>query len=156
MGSGAALAERSPSTAQSTRKLKLWRKSPSIYRDAFKSRRCLIPADGWYEWRQGESGKQPYYIHQGGEAFAFAGLWERWQNGDTLDSYTIITGPAAESVSHIHPRMPLVFPPAAWREWLSADTPRSARQDMLNSPQNDFKSYPISTRVNSPGTRDRI
>ncbi len=97
-------------------------KKPS-FRVAFKKRRCLIPADGFYEW-QGEKGnKQPIYLSlPGQEPFAFAGLWERWTpkeaDSEEYRSCTIITTAASESVKPIHHRMPVILKPEKYDQWL--------------------------------------
>ena len=88
---------------------------------AYAKRRCLIPADGWYEWRVGESGtKQPYYMTRtDGRVLAFAGLYEFWgQPGETITTCTIITVAAVDELVEVHDRMPLVLPPASWPRWL--------------------------------------
>ncbi|MDZ7734713.1 MAG: SOS response-associated peptidase [Gammaproteobacteria bacterium] len=121
-----------------------------FYRDAYKSRRCLVPADGYYEWRQEGVRKQPYYIHQGGQAFAFAGLWDRWEGNESFSSYTIITGPAAETVRDIHARMPLVLPEASWKAWLDPETPVNKLPEILDSAETKFEYHVVSTRVNDP------
>src|SRR5215216_4713323 len=82
------------------------------FRSAFKVRRCLILADGFYEWQKTDNGKQPYYIKmQDGSPFAFAGLWEIWQNGEEIRSATIITTDANDLMNEIHHRMPVILPP---------------------------------------------
>lgn len=123
-----------------------------FYRDAYQHRRCLVPADGYFEWRKTDHGKQPYYIHQDGASFAFAGLWEYWagEQADPFHSYTIITGPAADAIKDIHPRMPLILPSSAWKTWLNPETTTDQLADILNAPESDLRSYPISTRVNNP------
>jgi putative SOS response-associated peptidase YedK len=100
------------------------------YRDAFRSRRCLVLADGWYEWQPSGSGKQPWFIHgQDGETLGLAGLWERWRDrasGATLESCTIITRDAAPAIAGIHDRMPVVLPRAAYAEWLDPENADAA------------------------------
>lgn len=95
------------------------------FRVAYAKRRCLLPADGWYEWRvvDGPDGrtKQPMYMSPpDGYLIAFAGLYEFWRQGDapTLSTCTIITAPAAGALAEVHDRMPLVLPRAAWARWL--------------------------------------
>lgn len=89
---------------------------------AAKTRRCLVPADGWYEWspRPHAPGKQPWYVTPvDGAGLAFAGLWEVWGRGDDrLYSATVITAPAVGALAEIHPRMPLVLPRDRWADWL--------------------------------------
>lgn len=123
-----------------------------FYHDAFKTRRCLVPADGWYEWQKTQDGKQPYRIHQNNQPFAFAGLWEYWEGegAEPFHSYTILTGPAADSVKAIHARMPLVLPEDAWKTWMAPDTPPTKLTELLNVPETDFDCYPVSRRVNNP------
>ncbi|MDN5860116.1 MAG: SOS response-associated peptidase [Pseudonocardia sp.] len=105
------------------------------FRRAMGSRRCLIPADGWFEWQRGSAGhKQPYYTHyRDGSSLAMAGLWEFWKPGeDTADSNeypdglitaTVLTAAAVGPLAQVHDRMPLVLPPSAWRAWLDPDLP---------------------------------
>jgi putative SOS response-associated peptidase YedK len=94
------------------------------FRSAFKSRRCLIPADGFYEWRKTEDGKQPFHIRmKDKEPFAFAGLWERWrpEEGEPVESCTIITTDANELMGPIHNRMPVILAPEDYATWLRTD-----------------------------------
>lgn len=123
-----------------------------FYKESYRHRRCLVLADGYYEWEKAGDRKQPYYIHQGGQAFAFAGLWDRWEGkgAEPFSSYTIITGPAAAAVKDIHIRMPLVLPESAWRGWLDPETPTAELSGILEAPETEFQTYPISTRVNNP------
>lgn len=120
------------------------------YREAYQSQRCLVPADGYYEWKQEGERNQPYYIHQGGKTFAFAGLWNRWEGEESFSSYTIITGPAANSLKEIHARMPLVLPEETWKAWLDPETPVNKLPDILNNAETDFEFHTVSTRVNDP------
>jgi len=92
------------------------------FREAVKSRRCVVPATGFFEW-QGEPGrKQPYAVTVPGQAlFAFAGLWERWKprDGESVETFTIVTTDANEAVARIHDRMPVILPPDAAEAWLA-------------------------------------
>jgi putative SOS response-associated peptidase YedK len=101
------------------------------FRRALSSRRCLIPADGWYEWQRGPDHKQPYYTHYAdGSSLAMAGLWEFWKPKDDpegkypdgLVTATVLTTEAVGVLSQVHDRMPLVLPPSAWDAWLDPDT----------------------------------
>lgn len=94
------------------------------YADAFAHRRCLVPADGWYEWvRRTGGGKQPYYLTpRNGEALAFAGIWSvRRDVGNPLLTCGIVTTSAIADLAEVHPRMPLMLPPERWVSWLTAD-----------------------------------
>jgi putative SOS response-associated peptidase YedK len=101
----------------------------NAYKPAFRKRRCLIPADGFYEWKKlpGEKRKQPMYLSRpDGKPMAFAGLWEVWRNpndpdGDELHSCTIITTDANETVAAIHDRMPVILGEDGWDTWLAED-----------------------------------
>jgi len=91
------------------------------YRGPFRYRRCLIPTEGFYEWKPERGGKQPYLIRmRSGRPFALAGLWDHWQdpNGSELETCTIIVTEANSVITPIHDRMPVVLPPEAWRTWL--------------------------------------
>lgn len=130
----------------------------NAYRRAFKKRRCIIPADGFYEWKKvaGQKRKQPMYIHRpDGEPLAFAGLWEVWRNPDDKDeelhSCTIITGQPNEKVAEVHDRMPVILPPSAWTEWLD---PGEGDLDTLGrllvpAPASLVEIRPVSTEVNN-------
>ncbi|SRR6266851_1613928 len=97
----------------------------NIFRDAFERRRCLVPADAFYEWQKRDGRSQPYAIVPADSGvFAFAGLWERWKNpadGSILRSFTIITGLANGLCQPIHDRMPVILPSAAWPLWLGEE-----------------------------------
>jgi putative SOS response-associated peptidase YedK len=98
------------------------------YRGPFESRRCLVPADGWYEWRQRPDGrgKQAYYLTQrSGDGLAFAGLWQPW-GPDRLLTTTVLTTSAQGDLASIHERMPLVVPAERWAEWLCASASEAA------------------------------
>lgn len=94
--------------------------STNAFRRAYALRRCLVPADGWYEWRARDGGKQALYmVPADGHSIAFAGLYEFWgERGQTLTTCTIITAPAAGALAEIHERMPLVLPRTSWQRWL--------------------------------------
>jgi len=99
--------------------------SKPAFAKAARARRCLVPADGWYEWspREHAPGKQPWYVTPAdGSGLAFAGLWEVWGRGeDRLYSCTVVTAPAVGALAGIHDRMPLVLPPERWAAWLDLD-----------------------------------
>lgn len=128
------------------------------FKRAFARRRCIIPADGFYEWKKAKDGKlkQPYFIHPTEEpVFAFAGLWERWhdkEGGDDVRSCTIITGDPNEVASTIHDRMPVVLPREHWDAWLDPanDDIDALKALLVPAPAGGFAAYPVRTRVNSP------
>lgn len=129
----------------------------NAYRKPFVARRCIVPADGFYEWKAPGEGrrKQPYYIRaRSGEPLAFAGLWDRWydKNDDAappLRTATIVTTSANEFMSTIHDRMPVMLPESAWDEWLDIDNhDKEALTRLLEpAPEDYLEMYPVSTDV---------
>lgn len=129
--------------------------SKPAYRAAFRKRRCLLPADGFYEWKTGDRGKQPYHIRMQDHAiFAFAGLWEHWEgeDGQVIESCTIIVTDANERLRSIHDRMPVILDEGNYYQWLDRENidARQARQLLTPYPGDRLEIYPVSTRVNSP------
>jgi putative SOS response-associated peptidase YedK len=125
------------------------------FRTAFKRRRCLILADGSYEWQKTGSKKQPYYFHlTDHRLFGFAGLWEHWHSptGDEIESCTILTTAANDSMRPIHDRMPIILQPQDYELWLDPAMQTSERLLPLLQPYADteIQHYPVSTKVNSP------
>jgi putative SOS response-associated peptidase YedK len=126
------------------------------FREAFKRRRCIIPADGFYEWQRTESKKQPYYFFMKDERpFGFAGLWERWKDtdGDAVESCSILTTEANELLKHFHDRMPVILHPDDYGLWLNDDVREVDSLKELLQPYtaSEMRAYPVSTLVNSPG-----
>jgi putative SOS response-associated peptidase YedK len=128
------------------------------FRSAYKYRRCLIFANGFYEWQvsPGSKNKIPHFIHlKSGEPFAFAGLWEHWQSGDGSEvrSAAIITTEPNGMMSSIHNRMPVVLPRHAYTQWLDPAPrfPVDLNSLLIPFPAEKMEAYPISTLVNSPG-----
>lgn len=124
------------------------------FRAAFKRRRCLIPADGFYEWQRtaGNKKKQPFYIHlRENPIFAFAGLWAPWESSDGsyLETCTILTTVPNERMEPIHNRMPVIIPQAEYDRWLTA-SPAQAQELMKPYSSDEMDTYPVSTLVNSP------
>lgn len=131
------------------------------FRAAFRQRRCLIPANGFYEWQGAPGNRQPYYFHlPSGEPFAFAGLYENWEGGDSppgagaIKSCAIITMEASDAVRDIHHRMPAILKPEAWDAWLD---PRNTDTDRLAALLRTacaarLERYPVSKRVNRAST----
>jgi putative SOS response-associated peptidase YedK len=133
--------------------------SSNAYKHAFRKRRCIVPVDGFYEWRKvpGQKAKQPYFIHRAdGEPIALAGLWEEWRGPDRsgderLRSATIVTTDPNDLMATIHDRMPVILPPAAWDAWLD---PSNADLDTLGkllvpAPSELLVLRPVSTEVNN-------
>ncbi len=132
----------------------------AAFRNAFRRRRCLIPADGFYEWRKvGKGPKQPYFIHRpDGAPFAFAGLWETWlePGGGEIDTATIVTTAANETLRPLHDRMPVVLRPEDYDRWMAYDADRvdQVRDLLAPAPEDFFTARPISTRVNAVANDD--
>lgn len=151
-----------------------WAKDPSIgqkminaraetitekpsYRAAFKRRRCLVPASGFYEWKKTGEGKVPHYITVGdGAPFAIAGLWETWHapDGGELVSCTLITTEANDQMAELHDRMPVIIPARDYATWLgsgrddSPDVLGEARHILHPWETKNLTIWPVSTRVN--------
>jgi putative SOS response-associated peptidase YedK len=103
------------------------------FRAAFRSRRCLIPASGYYEWKHEGKAKQPYFIRpRDGGLFAFAGLWDVWSKGEApVESCSIITTTANEAIRHLHERTPVILLPELFATWLDPLTPPAALHELL-------------------------
>ena len=127
------------------------------FRSAFKKRRCLILADGFYEWQKTDNGKQPYHIKMAdGSPFAFAGLWEIWKDEEEIRSCTIITTEANNLMDEIHHRMPVILHPEDYDVWLEPDFDE---KELLTSllkpyPADAMEAYPVSRRVNKPSNNE--
>jgi putative SOS response-associated peptidase YedK len=117
------------------------------FRSAYQRRRCMVLADGYYEWQRTAGGKQPYYLRlASGEPFAMAALWERWRDpagGEPLESCAIVTTVPAAAVAHVHDRMPVILPPGAYDEWLDPKVTDAARLERLLVP---FTAAPLEAR----------
>ena len=124
------------------------------FRDAFRHRRCLLPADGFFEWQRRDGSKLPYYIRlKDDRPFAFAGLWEHWQHGQlAIDSCTIITTDANELLRPLHDRMPVILDSAHFARWLDPEVQdRGLLAPLLTSyPAARLTAYPVDRIVNSP------
>ena len=126
------------------------------FRAAFRRRRCLVPADGWYEWKREDDGsRQPWLVRAADERLlAFAGLWERWSgpHGEEIESGTILTCPPLPAIRDLHDRMPLVLSPSAWPAWLdpAIDDPSRLADLLVPDPGLPVTRYPVSRRVNNP------
>ena len=117
------------------------------FRDAFKQRRCLIPANGYYEWQVMSGRKQPWFIRlTDTDLFSFAGLWSNWQSPDkTVESCAIITTAATSYLAGIHNRMPAIIAPDDYATWL-----HEGSEKLLKPYAGDITAYPVSNQVNNP------
>ena len=124
------------------------------FRDAYRARRCLVPACGFYEWQKIPGGKRPWYVTSAdGTILAFAGLWERWRpaGGEPVLSFTIITTDAAGSIREIHDRMPAIVEPENFDAWLKEE----GRSDLLRPCDPEIlTAYRVSPAINSPHNDD--
>lgn len=128
------------------------------FRAAFKRRRCLIPAQLFYEWQKTPQGKQPFALAlQQHDAFAMAGLWEHWQSqdGSQLFSAAILTCQANSLVAPIHDRMPVILADDVWTAWLAPETQPEELQSLLQPfPAEAMRAWPVSKAVNNPRNQD--
>ena len=124
------------------------------YRNLISRNRCVVISDGYYEWKKKDGGKQPYYIRYPDESILpMAGLWDIWINpeGIPVHSYTIMTTDSAESISHIHPRMPVVLEKEKLDQWIKTrDTTTFEAINLLKPYRRELEFYPVSKFVNSP------
>lgn len=124
------------------------------FRSLVHRRRCVVIADGYYEWQTTETGRQPYFIHHpAGNLLPMAGLWDTWKDpaGDIIDSYTVITTEPRADLAHIHNRMPVILPEISLDAWLNyPDYPFQRVQSQLKPAPFALEAYPVSTLVNSP------
>jgi putative SOS response-associated peptidase YedK len=123
------------------------------FRSAFRRMRCLIPADGFYEWEATPSGKQPWFLRlKSHEPLAFAGLWEHWKapDGTPLETATIITTGANELVRPVHDRMPVILKPGDWAAWLGAQAKADDLKALLKPlPTDLMERYRVSRRMSN-------
>lgn len=131
------------------------------FRQAFRERRCLIPATGFYEWQRQESGrKQPFYFRlKSGGVFAFAGLWESWRepgSGEMIQSCTLLTTEANDVLRPVHDRMPVMLHADDYDAWLGERADNEDRARLLRPyPAEEMTAYPVSTHVNKPQHDDQ-
>ncbi|HVK87593.1 MAG TPA: SOS response-associated peptidase [Kofleriaceae bacterium] len=124
----------------------------AVFRDALDRKRCLVPADGFFEWLKEGKARHPFYLHPSlRRTIAFAGLWARARtDAGELLSFTIITGPANELVAPIHDRMPVVLDPGSYAAWLDPSVGGDAARKLLGVPPvADWVATPVSQHVNS-------
>jgi putative SOS response-associated peptidase YedK len=129
------------------------------FRNAFRRRRCLVPASGFYEWQRQGRLKQPYYIcRQDGKTIAIAGLWDRWEGteGTPIESCTLLTTEANELIAPLHDRMPVILPPESYELWLnpSEQDPAVLHPLLAPYPPDKMAARPVSRRVNDPSADD--
>ena len=121
------------------------------FRSAFRARRCLIPSNGWFEWKRTGGGKQPYFLAlASSEPVSFAALWEQWgRPGQRLESFTIITTEASRDLSDIHDRQPAVIDADDFADWLDPGTPPETLKEIIGPPnEGPYEIRPVSDRVN--------
>lgn len=126
------------------------------FRAAYRSRRCIVPVDNFFEWKALGGRKQPYAIGmKDGSPFALGGIWENWLNpetGEWMRTFAVITVAANELMGTIHDRMPLILPREAYLRWLGSEA--DPRDLLAQYPAEEMRMWPISTRVNSPRNDD--
>ena len=126
------------------------------FREAYQKRRCILPVDGFYEWRATKQGKQPYAIAMKDRSpFGIATLWENWQDPTTREwvrTFVVLTTPSNDLVSRIHDRMPAILNPADYERWLGLEP--DPRDLLVPFPSEPMTIWPISRRVNSPDNDD--
>lgn len=126
------------------------------FRSAFKKRRCLVPASGYFEWKGEQGSKQPYFIHDpAGHLLMFAGLWELWrpaEGGDWLRTFTIVTGEPGKVSGDIHDRQPVILPPDLWAVWVDG-MPEEASSVLDVAPEAELVYHPVPKAVGSPRNR---
>ena len=125
------------------------------FRDSFRTRRCLIPADGFYEWKKAGKQRQPFHFGmKDGSLFAFAGVWDRWRSpaGQVLESCSILTTAPNELLADVHDRMPVILPRRHYQIWLTAPVAEAERLAELLVPfdASFMKRYAVSPLVNKP------
>jgi len=127
-----------------------------MFREAYQKRRCILPVDGFYEWRATKQGKQPYAIAMKDRSpFGIAALWENWQDPATREwvrTFVVLTVPSNDLVSRIHDRMPAILKPSGYLRWLGLEP--DPRDLLVPFPSKPMTFWPISRRVNSPDSDD--
>ena len=124
------------------------------FRQAFRQRRCIIPADGFYEWQRVGGRKQPFFFRMLDEwQFGFAGLWERWEGeGEVINSCAILTTEANEILRPVHDRMPVILHPEDYELWLDSDVRKLdlVKEVLRPYPAGEILGHPVGASVNSP------
>ena len=126
------------------------------FQEAYQMRRCILPVDGFYEWRAAKQGKQPYAITMKDRSpFGIAALWENWRDPATQEwvrTFVVLTTPSNDLVNRIHDRMPAILNPAGYARWLGSEP--DPRDLLVTFPSEPMIMWPISRRVNSPDNDD--
>ncbi len=131
--------------------------SKPSFRKSFRSRRCLVPATGFFEWQKLGGAKQPFFIQRADRGlFAFAGIWDEalLADGSPVEAFVILTTEPNRIMSPIHDRMPVILAPDAWSTWLESDTPEHYSALLVPAPDEVLTAIPVSNRVNSPANDD--
>ena len=126
--------------------------SKPAFRSAFKSRRCLVPADGWFEWVREGGRKSPRFLSMAdGSIASFAALWERWDGPDGLiETFSIITTEASPELAHVHGRQPAIVDPQRFEEWLAPEARKESLLNIVRIPHSgSYRIKPVSTLVNN-------
>ncbi|MEM1264280.1 MAG: SOS response-associated peptidase [Pseudomonadota bacterium] len=128
------------------------------FRSAYKRRRCLVPADGYYEWHRTNNGKQPYFVTSADEQpFAMAGLWESWtdkESGDDVETFTLLTREPNDTLAQLHHRMPVIVTAAEADAWLLGSMPAMGSSAPALPSDDAFGFRAVSKRVNNPRNKD--
>jgi putative SOS response-associated peptidase YedK len=127
-----------------------------MFKHLLDNKRCIVPANGWYEWSTGNGGKRPYWHHHlEGKPLALAGLWSSWSstNGDAVESFTILTCQAHSNINHIHHRMPVLLSQENWQVWLDDSVSSTQASELIDtetvhSAAVEIDYYQVSTEVN--------
>ena len=126
------------------------------FRESFEKRRCLVPADGFYEWQVAEAEKYPHFIHLPGHSvFAMAGIWTNTIDCEKAEgSFTILTQEAHPGLLHLHHRMPLILKESEWKTWIDPYSSTAQLEKILDCPGPEMIAYQVSKRVNSTKNDD--
>ena len=126
--------------------------SKPSFRGAFSRRRCLVPANGWFEWKRDGAVKQPWWVRSGDGLLSFAGLWETWnRSGEAVNSFTVLTCAASESLKWLHHRQPVIIPRERHSEWLDPAAAKPALLALARTPhEGPFDWLRVSRVANSP------
>jgi len=134
----------------------------SVFRELFRRRRCLVPADAFYEWQASTKPRQPWrFALAQEEPMVIAGLWHHWrsESGEEAEGFLLLTTQANPTVAPCHDRMPVLLPPDAWRTWLNPDSPGEALQPLLRPWPGAMTAWPVTTSLNRAsydGPVDRV